>query len=315
MSLFGGVAPVTADTTGLAVAVANSTAIRDSFEQREFSKAIRLIMDVADAVNQEIAGFAPWVLAKSVETDPESKDRLAQICASSIAAFKLLTLFLKPILPNLAIEAERYLNCDPLQWNDAELPLSVEKFLPVGHAFGQFRPLMTRVEEKHLDALFDIPAAEPAKATKKMSNTPEKPAQSGSPAAATQHPTSPGPAAHAAAAAHISIDDFAKVDLRVAKIVKAEHVEGADKLLKLTLDIGSETRTVFAGIKSAYDPAKLEGRLTVMVANLAPRKMKFGLSEGMVLAASDDSGGSGDKNAGLFILSPDAGAAPGMKVK
>ena len=135
--------------------------------------------------------------------------------------------------------------------------------------------------------------------------------QSGSPAvstASTPHPGSPGPAAPTAPAATISIDDFAKIDLRVAKIVKAEHVEGADKLLKLTLDIGSEQRTVFAGIKSAYDPAALEGRLTVMVANLAPRKMKFGLSQGMVLAASGDA-------SGVFLLSPDSGAQPGMKVK
>ena len=142
-----------------------------------------------------------------------------------------------------------------------------------------------------------------------MNNAPQTPAGSASPAGAPS--PLPSPAGGEGAAATISINEFAKVDLRVAKIVKAEHVEGADKLLKLTLDIGSETRTVFAGIKSAYDPARLEGRLTVMVANLAPRKMKFGLSEGMVLAASDDSGGV----AGLFILSPDAGATPGMKVK
>ena len=142
-----------------------------------------------------------------------------------------------------------------------------------------------------------------------MNNAPQMPAGRASPAGAPS--PLPSPAGGEGAAATISIDEFAKVDLRAAKIVKAEHVEGADKLLKLTLDIGSETRTVFAGIKSAYDPAKLEGRLTVMVANLAPRKMKFGISEGMVLAASDDSGGV----AGLFILSPDAGATPGMKVK
>jgi methionyl-tRNA synthetase len=149
---------------------------------------------------------------------------------------------------------------------------------------------MTRVEEKQLDALFDIEKEIP-KVT-----------------ASTPHPTSPGPAAPAAAPTTISIDDFAKIDLRVAKIVKAEHVEGADKLLKLTLDIGTEQRTVFAGIKSAYDPATLEGRLTVMVANLAPRKMKFGLSQGMVLAASGD-------EPGIYLLGLDAGAQPGLKIK
>jgi methionyl-tRNA synthetase len=170
---------------------------------------------------------------------------------------------------------------------------------------------MNRVEEKQLDALFDIQAATPAKEQKKVTETSKSNPQSHPPAissSSTPHPTSPGPAASTAAAANISIDDFAKIDLRVAKIVKAEHVEGADKLLKLTLDIGSEQRTVFAGIKSAYDPALLEGRLTVMVANLAPRKMKFGLSQGMVLAASGDA-------PGIYLLGADAGAQPGMKIK
>ena len=149
---------------------------------------------------------------------------------------------------------------------------------------------MTRVDPKQLDALFDV-EREPAKMT-----------------ASTPHPASPAGAEAAAAPATISIDDFAKLDLRIARIVKAEHVEGADKLLKLTLDVGTDTRTVFAGIKSAYDPAKLEGRLTVVVANLAPRKMKFGLSQGMVLAASGE-------GPGLYLLAPDTGAAPGMRVK
>ena len=170
---------------------------------------------------------------------------------------------------------------------------------------------MTRVEEKQLDTLFDIPAAAPAKEQSEVTDTSKAGSQSRSPAtpvSSTPHPTSPGPAAPTAAAATISIDDFAKVDLRVARIVRAEHVEGADKLLKLTLDIGAEQRTVFAGIKSAYDPATLEGRLTVMVANLAPRKMKFGLSQGMVLAASGDA-------SGIHLLGVDTGAQPGMKVK
>ncbi|MDP1952427.1 MAG: methionine--tRNA ligase subunit beta, partial [Betaproteobacteria bacterium] len=183
-------------------------------------------------------------------------------------------------------------------WSDAEyLPLNIRPY----------RHLMTRVEEKQLDALFDLPAA-PSKEQKKVTDTSKTGSQSQSSAISTPHPTSPGPAAPTAAAATISIDDFAKIDLRVAKIVKAEQVEGADKLLKLTLDIGSEQRTVFAGIKSAYDPAKLAGRLTVMVANLAPRKMKFGLTEGMILAASGEA-------PGIFLLAPDSGAQPGMKVK
>ena len=176
---------------------------------------------------------------------------------------------------------------------------------------------MTRVEEKQLDALFEISAEAPSKEQKKVTETSKTGSQSHSPAdsPATRHPASPGPAAPTSASTTISIDDFAKVDLRVAKIVKAEHVEGADKLLKLTLDIGSDERTVFAGIKSAYDPAKLEGRLTVMVANLAPRKMKFGVSQGMVLAASGDYQGASGDGSGIYLLSPDSGAQPGMKVK
>jgi len=160
---------------------------------------------------------------------------------------------------------------------------------------------MTRVEEKQLDALFDI-EKEPAKVT---ASTPHP----GSPAKSGVTPPPPQPSPAGAGEGVISIDDFAKIDLRIAKIVNAEHVEGADKLLKLTLDVGTlGTRQVFAGIKSAYDPATLVGRLTVVVANLAPRKMKFGLSEGMVLAASGET-------PGIFLLSPDTGAQPGMKVK
>jgi methionyl-tRNA synthetase len=181
---------------------------------------------------------------------------------------------LKPILPKLAEQAERFLKISPLQWSDTA------KWLPKDHRIGEYTHLMTRVEEKQLDALF---ASAPEKSAM---TTPTAPPMDGT----------------------ISIDDFSKIDLRIAKIVKAEHIEGADKLLKLTLDAGNGTRTVFAGIKSAYDPAKLEGRLTVMVANLAPRKMKFGVSEGMVLAASGE-------GPGLYLLSPDSGAQPGMKVK
>ena len=268
-------------------------------------------MEIADAINKEIDGFKPWLLAKEASTNVVAKGQLAQICASSIAGFQLLTIFLKPILPKIVEEAELYLNKSPLSWTDAELPLDVEKFLPTGHAFGRFRPLIARVEEKQLDMLFDIPAAALAKEQVKVTETSKSGSQSHSPptpSLSTPHPTSPESATPAVATPTASIDDFAKIDLRVAKIVKAEHVEGADKLLKLTLDIGTEQRTVFAGIKSAYDPAVLEGRLTVMVANLAPRKMKFGLSQGMVLAASGDA-------AGVYLLGVDAGAQPGMKIK
>ena len=291
--------PVPSDTAGIVVAVGAIKAIRNHFEDREFGKAIRAIMDVADAINKEIDGFKPWILAKEAQSNLVAKEQLGQICASSIAGFQLLTIFLKPILPELAKEAERYLNRGPLSWKDAELPIDVEKFLPTGHGFdfaklfppehkfGSFQPLMTRVEAKQLDALFDIPAATAAK-EKSTVTTPAAPVD--------------------VKVSTISIDDFAKIDLRVALIANAEAVEGADKLVKLTLDLGTEQRTVFAGIKSAYAPEALKGRLTVMVANLAPRKMRFGVSEGMVLAASGE-------GPGIFLLAPDTGAQPGMRVK
>jgi methionyl-tRNA synthetase len=193
--------------------------------------------------------------------------------------FRIATVYLKPILPNLAARVEEFLAIPPLSWTDAN------QLLPEDHRINPYSHLTTRVEEKQLDALLEPP--------------PEKSAM----AAPSRQPSAVG-----AGERVVSMEDFAKIDLRVAKILKAENVDGADKLLKLTLDIGNGTRTVFAGIKSVYDPAKLEGRLTVMVANLAPRKMKFGVSEGMVLAASGD-------GPGLFLLSPDSGAQPGMKVK
>ncbi len=304
-----GGAPVPTDTESFIFAVDRIKTIRCHFEEREFGKAVRAIMETADAINKEIDDFKPWILAKEAHNNSTAKDQLGHICASSIAGFQLLTIFLKPILPKLAEEAERYLNRGSLTWKDAELPLDVEKFLPTGHrvayekffppghAFGNFQPLMTRVEAKQLDALFDLPAASSTKENKTTVTTPATPA-----------PAAPAPAPATAEFSTISIDDFAKIDLRVVLIANAEAVEGADKLVKLTLDLGTETRTVFAGIKSAYTPEQLKGRLTVMVANLARRKMRFGLSEGMVLAASGE-------GPGIFLLSPDSGAQPGMRVK
>jgi len=255
-----------------------------NYESREFGKAIRDIMAIADRVNQYFDFVQPWKLAK----DPDKRARLHEVCSEFIDYFRLLASLLSPVMPRIQDEVGQFLNNNFNSWNAVTQPL------PAGHRINSYKHLMTRVDPKQLDALFEIDK-EPAKVT-----------------ASTPHPTSPSPQPSSArgegAPATISIDDFAKVDLRVAKIVKAEHVEGADKLLKLTLDLGTEQRTVFAGIKSAYDPATLEGRLTVMVANLAPRKMKFGLSEGMVLAASGD-------GPGLFLLSPDSGAQPGMKIK
>jgi methionyl-tRNA synthetase len=285
-----GGAAVTWDTVGMTVALGQCNAIRTWLEEREFGKAIRAAMYAADAINKEIDDFEPWSLAKEAQTNATAKDQLAQICASSIAGFKLLTIFLKPILPRLAEEAERYLNCGSLTWNDAELPLDVERFFPTGHKFGQFRPLLTRVKERQLDTLFNIESVPQVTAPQRHAETQQHAAKEKS------------------VSDTITIDDFNKLDLRVARIAKAEQVEGADKLLKLTLDLGDATRTVYAGIKSAYDPARLEGRLAVLVANLAPRTMKFGVSEGMVLAASGD-------GSGIFLISPDTGAQPGMRVK
>ena len=280
--------------------------IREDYERREFGSALRRVMRSADDINEYFDSNKPWELAKKASSEPGLgfDKQLHEVCSVAIIGFRLLTIMLTPVLPKVSDAVARQLfGMDrPFIWDD--LGVLPKNIYPYQH-------LMTRVDAKQLDALFDIPPAAPAKEQRKVTETSKTGYQSHSPAispASTPHPTSPGPAAPTAAAATISIDDFAKIDLRVARIVKAEHVEGADKLLKLTLDIGSEQRTVFAGIKSAYDPATLEGRLTVMVANLAPRKMKFGLSQGMVLAASGET-------PGIFLLAPDSGAQPGMKIK
>jgi methionyl-tRNA synthetase len=278
--------PADPGSGGFVVALQHSEPIRMAFEDREFSKAIRLTMEVADAVNLDIDHFKPWVLAKDASTNAESKRKLAQICATSIGSFKALTLFLKPVLPTLAAEAEKYLNCAPLTWDLLQLPLKPSAFLSSGHEFGTFTPLVSRADPKQLDALFDVATPEPAK----------------------ERPTVKAQVTSSNDVEPISIDDFIKVDLRIAKIVNAEHVEGSDKLLRLTLDVGEgKHRNVFSGIRSAYQPEELVGRMTLMVGNLAPRKMKFGVSEGMVLAAGDGEG--------IFLLTPDSGAKPGMRVK
>ena len=237
------------------------------YEQREFGKALREIMALADTANQFVDEQKPWELSKQ----PGAEHKLQQVCSVAINLFRLLTIYLKPVLPQTAAEAERFLNVAPLQWSDAGT------LLPAGHRISEYRHLLNRVDEKQLDQLFDVASVPQVAKEQAVSDT-------------------------------ISIDDFNKLDLRVAKIARAEALEGADKLLKLTLDMGDGTRTVIAGIKSAYAPEKLEGRLTVVVANLAPRKMKFGVSEGMVLAASGD-------GPEIFLVSPDAGAQPGMRVK
>ncbi len=298
---------------------ATANAVRESYEAREFSRAMREIMAVADRINQEFDARQPWVLAK----DPENKADLQDVCSRAMFGFKLLAVLLTPVLPQVGERvAKELFGLDrSFRWADAEaVPTRVNTY----------QHLMTRVDPKQLDALFDLPASggsTSAKGGAKAAGAGASgPGQGGAHAQGARVPASAAPgassslasstssagstagaAATAGAPTTITIDDFKKVELRVARIANAEHVEGSDKLLRLTLDLGSETRTVFAGIKSAYDPAALKGRLTVMVANLAPRKMKFGVSEGMVLAASGET-------PGLFLLSPDSGATPGMKI-
>ena len=256
----------------------SSENIATYYENREYSQAIRSIMALADRANQYIDEQKPWVLAK----DPEKKQQVQDVCSMGLNLFRVLMTWLAPVLPAMAKDVQDFMNLSNLNWNSIAQPL-------VNHQINKFKPLMTRVEQKSVDAMVE-------QSKESLSETTDN----------TKPVTAP--LAETPIAETISFDDFAKVDLRIAKIVKAEVVEKADKLLKLTLDVGGETRNVFAGIKSAYKPEDLEGKMTVMVANLAPRKMRFGLSEGMVLAA-----GPGGKD--LFILEPHPGATPGMKVK
>ncbi len=277
--------PSGAPTGSTAVALAAADEIAGFFEGREYGKALREIMRVADFANEHFDRHKPWELAK----DPASRPLLHAVCSDVIGCFRLLTIFLAPVLPATAGRVARELFGMPrgFVWDDLRAP--PQRIAPYKH-------LMTRVEAKQLEALFE--AADPA-----------------------THPH-PGPALEGEAehrgaiepiAPEVKIDEFAKLDLRIAKIVNAEAVEGSDKLLKLTLDVGEgRHRTVFAGIRSAYRPEALIGRLTAMVANLAPRRMKFGLSEGMVLAASH---ADGKKQPGIFLLEPHDGAQPGMRVK
>ncbi|MEQ6342193.1 MAG: methionine--tRNA ligase [Gammaproteobacteria bacterium] len=257
--------------------------IGELYEAREFSRAVREIMALADRANQYIDEKQPWVIAKQ----PERETELQNVCSVGINLFRVLMIYLKPILPEMATKVETFLDIPELAWKDLHTPLT-------GHHINTFIPLMTRVEKDKIDTM--LASEKPVE----LSVTNATPIQKG-----TEHP---GALVSDPINAEINFEDFAKIDLRIVRIANAEHVEGAEKLLKLTLDLGSETRTVFAGIKSAYAPEDLVGKLTVMAANLAPRKMKFGVSEGMVLAA-----GPGGKD--IFLLSPDEGAQPGMRVK
>lgn len=266
---------------------ASANVIAESYTEREYGKALREIMRLADVANGFVAEKAPWVMAKQEGQDAA----LQEVCSDALEMFRLLTLYLKPVLPKLAGEIEQFLNIAPLSWDAVAASLTTQ------HRINAYEHLITRVDIKQIEAMTEANKQNLQATPAPVPNSPQRHAE---PQAASPE---------TAQAEYISIDDFTKVDLRIAKILNAEHVEGAEKLLKLSLDIGEDKpRQVFAGIKSAYDPADLIGRLTVMVANLAPRKMKFGMSEGMVLAASDERGGP-------YILSPDSGAQAGMRVK
>nr|WP_313408540.1 methionine--tRNA ligase [Pseudomonas sp.] len=257
---------------------AAAPSIAEAYEARDFSRAMREIMALADRANAWIADKAPWALNKIEGKQAE----VQEICALGINLFRQLVIMLKPVLPKLAADAEAFLNVKPQTWADLTLPLA-------NHQLNPFNPLLTRIEPAKIEAMVEASKEDlAAEASKPQGN---------------------GELAKDPLAAEINFDAFAAVDLRIALIEKCEFVEGADKLLRLSLDIGDEKRNVFSGIKSAYpDPSKLEGRLTLYVANLAPRKMKFGISEGMVLAA----GPGGEE---IYLLSPDSGAKPGQRVK
>ena len=267
--------------------VAAGASIADAYERREYSRAVREIMALADRANQYIDEQAPWVVAKQ----PGREAELQGICTQGLNLFRLLMGWLSPILPGTASDSEAFLRVPPLAWADLGRPL-------LDHEIAPFKPLMTRVEPAQVAALLEASREDLAHHAVPATDQGEVLVREDTDAHLIRDPL----------AATIDFDTFARVDLRVARIMAAELVEGADKLLALRLDLGGETRQVFAGIRAAYDPAALVGRLTVMVANLAPRKMRFGVSEGMVLAA-------GPGGADIFLLAPDAGAEPGMKIK
>jgi methionyl-tRNA synthetase len=250
--------------------------IADYYENREFGKAMRDIMALADKANQYIDEKQPWVTIK----DPARHHEVQDVCSIGLNCFRQLIILLKPVLPKLAAQAEEFLNVENLKWADLGDNL-------LDHGINRFKPLMTRIEPVFIERMIEA-TREDLAAEQKLQQGVSDPSIE-------------------AIASEISYDDFAKLDFRIAKIISAKRVEKSNKLLQLTLDIGNETRNVFAGISNAYQPEDLEGKLTVMVANLAPRKMRFGISEGMVLAA-----GSGETE--LYVLHPDSGARPGMRV-
>ncbi len=254
---------------------ARAAEVRECYELREYARAMRIVMELADTINEFVDREKPWELSK----DPARAADLQRVSSIALEGFRMLTLMLKPVLPATAERVEAFLSIAPMNWDDMDKPLSSANLVQ------PFKHLMQRVDmEKQLDVLVPEKAPEP-------------------------EPVLPG---GEAIAPECTIDDFTKCDLRVAKIVRCQAVEGSTKLLQLTLDVGEgRERNVFSGIQSAYKPEDIEGRLVIMIANLAPRKMRFGVSEGMVLCASD----AKDKGLGLFLLSPDCGAVPGMRIR
>ncbi|MYM27417.1 methionine--tRNA ligase [Duganella sp. CY15W] len=276
--------------------------IAANFESREFGKALREIMEIADFANQYVDENKPWILAK----DESKLAELHDVCTTALILFRQLSILLSPVLPGVAANVAKFLNDEQFDWTQTNVASGVVANAMLGRTIGAYTHLMTRVDPKMIEDLFDAPAAGAAPAAAPAVKA-EKPAKAkAAPAVAV---TETG---IEVIAPEISVDDFFKVDLRIARIVNCEHVEGSDKLLRLTLDAGEgRHRNVFSGIKSMYQPEDLIGKLTVLVANLAPRKMKFGVSEGMVMAASavDEKA-----NPGIYILNPWPGAEPGMRI-
>ncbi|MEI6737176.1 MAG: methionine--tRNA ligase [Pseudomonadota bacterium] len=284
-----------------------SSEIAALYDGREFGKAVRLIMELADHVNLFVDAEKPWTLAKN----DANNNALHASCSIILNAFHLLTAYLSPILPVLAVDAAAFLNIKGYDWADTQ------KLLPAGHQIKPYKHLMSRIDPKQIDALLEAPAAADFKTDKvgkaiaknepKLATSPANDEAVVPVEFALLPVETPKPIIIQPVAETISIDDFGRIDLRVAKILDAEFVNEADKLLRLTLDLGIEQRQVLAGIRSAYSPKELVGLLTVMVADVAPRKMRFGESQGMVLAAGDSTG--------IYLLSPDSGAVPGMRIK
>ncbi|GAB6140734.1 methionine--tRNA ligase [Methylosoma difficile] len=269
--------------------IAVNETVAEFYEAREYGKAMREIMALADKANQYIDEKKPWLIAKEEGQDAQ----LQAVCSMGLNLFRVLAAYLKPVIPTLASEAESFLNIAPQGWVAGMQPL-------LAHTINDFKPLMTRVDADKITAIVEASKENLEKTPTVATKATAKPA-----AAVEKSEKSEG---FEPIADTIDFNDFAKLDLRIAKIIKADHVEGSDKLLQLTVDLGNETRTIFSGIKSAYQPEDLQGKLTLVIANLAPRKMRFGMSEGMVLAA-----GPGEKE--IFLLSPDTGAVAGMRVK